>query len=240
MTPCRSPASTSEFSRGRGAPRRTGTAGRPAAIFEGKPPLEQIVAVNENASRLGIAPGMTKAQAELCSELALRPRSALQESSAHAALLDCAQSFSPCVEDSAYDTVFLDLAGMESLLGSLHKISCAISERAAALGLQANIATASNPDAALLAARGYGCVARALLPAYGVAVIPPGKEADILGRIAGRSFIFQSSGGEQKKKPTACSKRLPDGAFATCAPWPHCPKYRSANVSDKKASACSN
>src|SRR5579862_1652345 len=148
---------------------------RPVAIFEGKPPLEQIIAVNENTSSLGIALGMTKAQAELCSELALRPRSATRESSAHAALLDCAQSFSPCVEDSACDTVLLDLAGMESLFGSLHKISHAIFERAAALGLAANIATASNTDAALLAARGAGTA--------GVTVIPPGKEAESLGRL---------------------------------------------------------
>src|SRR6476646_11336819 len=78
---------------------------RPFAILEGKAPLEKIIAVNEKASALGIAPGMSKAQGELCSELALRQRSSLQESSAHAALLDCAQSFSPCVEDSACDTV---------------------------------------------------------------------------------------------------------------------------------------
>ena len=45
------------------------------AIFEGKPPLEKVFAVNESAGRVGIAPGMTKAQAELCSELTLRPRS---------------------------------------------------------------------------------------------------------------------------------------------------------------------
>src|SRR6201998_3676170 len=127
---------------------------RPLAIIEGKPPLEKIIAVNEKANDLGIAPGMSKAQGELCTELALRLRSPLQESSAHAALLDCAQSFSPCVEDSACDTVLLDLAGMESLFGSLHKISHALSERAAALGLTANIAIASNPDAALLAVRG--------------------------------------------------------------------------------------
>src|SRR6201993_4818215 len=74
------------------------------AIFEGKPPLEKIIAVNEAARELGISPGMTKAQAELCPELALRPRSPFQESSAHSALLDCAQSFSPCVEETARDT----------------------------------------------------------------------------------------------------------------------------------------
>ena len=48
---------------------------RAVAILEGKPPLEKIIAVNPKAARMGIAPGMTKAQAELCSELALRPRS---------------------------------------------------------------------------------------------------------------------------------------------------------------------
>jgi protein ImuB len=144
---------------------------RAVAIFEGKPPLEKIIAVNEKAARLGIAPSMTKAQSELCSELALRPRSPLQESAAHAALLDCAQSFSPSVEDAACDTALLDLAGMESLLGSLPEISRAISNRAATLGLAANVALASNPDAAALAARGFS----------GVTVIPSSQEAERLG-----------------------------------------------------------
>ena len=143
---------------------------RALAIVEGKPPLEKLLAVNEEATLLGIAPGMTKAQAELCSELALRPRSALQESAAHAALLDCAQSFSPCVEDAACDTMLLDLAGMESLLGSLAEISRAIFHRAATLGLAANVAVASNPDAAALAARGL-CSA-GTHPRVGVTVIP--------------------------------------------------------------------
>src|SRR5580692_4951705 len=150
-------------------------------ILEGKPPLETILAVNEKAAGMGIALGMTKAQAELCAELALRPRSALQESAAHAALLDCAQSFSPCVEDAACDTALLDLAGMESLLGSLPEISRAIHTRAAALGLEANVAVASNPDAAVIAARGL-CSCGAGTPArVGVTVIPEGKETEQLG-----------------------------------------------------------
>jgi len=146
---------------------------RAIAILEGKPPLEKTIAVNPKAARMGIMPGMTKAQAELCSELALRPRSPLQESAAHAALLDCAQSFSPCVEDAACDTVLLDLAGMESLFGSLPEISRALHHRATALGLEANVAVASNPDAAALAARGFS----------GVTVIPSGKEAEQLGSL---------------------------------------------------------
>jgi protein ImuB len=148
---------------------------RSLAIVQGNPPLEKILAVNKEATRLGISPGMTKAQAELCSELALRPRSSLQESSAHAALLDCAQSFSPCVEDAARDTALLDLAGMESLFGSLPEISRAISNLTTTLGLAANVAIASNPDAAVLAARGL-CGAGTL-----ATVIPAGQEAEQLG-----------------------------------------------------------
>jgi protein ImuB len=144
------------------------------AIFEGKPPLEKIYAVNEKAGSLGIAPDMSKAQAELCSGLALRPRSLLQESAAHAALLDCARSFSPCVEDSADDTAILDLTGMESLFGPLPEIACAIFRRAAELGLDANAAVSSNVDAAVLAARGFS----------GVTVIPAGKEAEQLGGLS--------------------------------------------------------
>lgn len=162
---------------------------RAVAIIDGKPPLEKVIAVNEKAGALGIAPGMTKAQAELCPELALHSRSLLQESSAHATLLDCAQSFSPSVEDTSCDTVLLDLAGMESLLGSLPEISRAISDRASALGLKSNVAAASNPDAAMLAARGFS----------GITVISAGKEAEILGSLAIEVLFSDRLEGEQKE-----------------------------------------
>jgi protein ImuB len=159
------------------------------AIFEGKPPLEKVFVVNEGAGRVGIAPGMTKAQAELCSELRLRPRSFLQESAAHAALLDCAQSFSPCVEDAAVDTVILDLAGMESLFGALPEIAYALLHCAAGFGLDVNVGVASNPDAAVLVARGFS----------GVTVVPPGKEAETLGSLAVEVLFPQKQEGQQKE-----------------------------------------
>ena len=158
------------------------------AVLEGKPPLEKVWAVNEKAN--GIAPGITKAQAELCTELALRRRSPLQESAAHAALLDCAQSFSPCVEDAACDTALLDLAGMEALLGPLPDIARAICCRAADLGLKANVAAATNPDTAVLLARGFS----------GVTVIPPGKEADRLGSLPVEVLFSDRLVGEEKKE----------------------------------------
>jgi protein ImuB len=184
---------------------------RAVAILEGKPPLEKTIAVNPKAARMGIAPGMTKAQAELCPELALRTRSPLQESAAHAALLDCAQSFSPCVEDAACDTVLLDLAGMESLFGSLPEISRALHNRAAALGLEANVAVASNPDAAVLAARGFS----------GVTVIPSGKEAEQLGSLPVEVLFTDQLGAEHlgEDRPDGDEKKTAVRLLETLDRW---------------------
>src|SRR6201987_5715689 len=143
------------------------------AVLEGKPPLQKVFALNEKARRAGIERGMTKIQIEALTDLTLRPRSLIQETAAHAALLDCAQSFSPRVEDTAPDTVILDLSGLESLFGSLPKIERDIARRTSDLGLEANVATASNPDTARFAARGFS----------GVTVGPQGKEAERLGNL---------------------------------------------------------
>src|SRR5437868_5629032 len=143
------------------------------AVLEGKPPLQKVFALNEKARRIGIEPGMTKIQVEPWTDLVLRQRSPLQETAAHAALLDCAQSFSPRVEDTAADTVILDLAGLESLFGALPKVARDIARRTSDLGLEANVATAFNPDTARFAARGFS----------GVTVVPEGKEIERLGNL---------------------------------------------------------
>jgi protein ImuB len=143
------------------------------AVLEGKAPLQKVCTVNEKARRNGILPGITKLQIETCPGLVLRNRSALQEAAAHAALLDCAQSFSPRVEDAGCDTVLLDLAGLEPLFGSLPKIARDLARRACDLGLESHVAVASNPDTAVLAAYGFS----------GVTVIPEGKEAWQLGSL---------------------------------------------------------
>jgi len=142
-------------------------------VLEGKAPLQNVFAVNENARRAGVTPEMSKLQIEACSGLVLRARSLPQEAAAHAALLDCAQSFSPRVEAAGCDTIVLDLAGLQPLFGPLPKIARALSRRASDLGLETSVAVASNPDAAVLAARGFS----------GVTVIPEGKEAEMLGSL---------------------------------------------------------
>jgi protein ImuB len=143
----------------------------PVAVVEGKPPLQKICAINEEARRAGISIGMTKLQAEVCDDIILRDRSPLQESAAHQALLDCAQSFSPRVEDCAPDTLLLDLSGLDKLFGPLPKIAREISRRASDIGLESNVAVAAKLETALLAAHGFA----------GVTVVPEGKESDVLG-----------------------------------------------------------
>src|SRR5208282_5804190 len=141
------------------------------AVLTGRPPLEKVVALNERARQTGVEIGATKPQLEAWENLALRTRSESQEMSAHAALLDCAQSFSPEVEDTSLGIVLLNLAGLEPLLGPLPKIARDLAQRVSQMGLEANLAVAANPDAALLAARGFP----------GVTLIPEGREAEQLG-----------------------------------------------------------
>jgi protein ImuB len=144
---------------------------RPVAVLTGRSPLEKVVALNERARQSGVEIGATKSQLEAWDNLIFRTRSESQETSAHAALLDCAQSFSPEVEDSAPGTVLLNLAGLEPLFGPPPKIARDVAQRVSQMGLEANIAVAANPDAALLAARGFS----------GVTLIPEGREAERLG-----------------------------------------------------------
>jgi protein ImuB len=164
---------------------------RPVAVLTGRPPLEKVFALNEKARQAGVEVGATRAQLEAWSELALRTRSPSQEESAQAALLDCAQSFSPEVEATAPDTLLLNLAGLEPLFGPLSKIARDIAHRVSKLELEANVAVASNPDAALLAARGFP----------GVTLIPEGHESerlrDLPVAVLLESFVCDAQEAEQ-------------------------------------------
>lgn len=143
------------------------------AVLDGAPPQERLVAMNEFARHSGVQLGMPRSLLEQCPSLALRHRSPELETAAHAALLNAAQAFSPCVEETAPDTLVLDLAGLEQLFGPAKKIAAALAQRVSDAGCEARIAVASNPDAAIAAARGFA----------GVTVIPPGRGAEMLGAL---------------------------------------------------------
>ena len=143
------------------------------AVLDGKPPVLTVLAANARARAAGVDLGMTALEASLVEGLELRRRSPVKEAAAHAALLDCAQGFSPRVEDTAPDTVVVDIAGLERLFGAAPRLARELARRASELGLETNVATAANADAAVHAARGFA----------GITVIPPGKEAERLGEL---------------------------------------------------------
>jgi len=140
---------------------------QPIALVEGSPPLEKVTAVNQAARQLGLSLGMTKSQALQFISIAIRPRSCAQEQAAHAALLDLGWSMSPRVEDTAADSIVLDLAGLASLFGSEETIAHLLAQRACGLGLIVHVAVSSNLEVAMHAARGFP----------GVTVIQPGEES---------------------------------------------------------------
>ncbi|MGB7436668.1 MAG: DNA polymerase Y family protein [Candidatus Acidiferrum sp.] len=154
--------------------------GKPVAILQGAPPLTKVFAVNQAARALGVEVGMTKLQVEDCTGVERRWRSPSQEATAQAALLDCAWTISPRVEEDRErsaeqlpDTVVLDITGCEKLFGSPEKIAADLKRVAAQVGLDANVAVAGNAQAAICAARGFS----------GITVIPPGREAAYLGTL---------------------------------------------------------
>ena len=155
--------------------------GKPVAILAGAPPLTKVFAVNREAKELGVETGMTKAQTEAFQGIAWRWRSLSQEATAHAALLDCAWTISPRVDDGPRrdeqdfsDTAVLDLAGCETLFGSPEKIAHDLKRVASEVGFESNVAVAGSPLAAVSAAQGFA----------GITVIPDGEEGVWIGRLS--------------------------------------------------------
>jgi protein ImuB len=156
----------------------------PLALLGGAPPLWSVVAANPAAFEAGIQLGMTKAQVVQFGNVGARDtlarsavqicmRSESQEKAAHAALLDAAWSVSPRVEDTALDTLVLDIDGLTVLFGSDENIAQELARRVAAIGLAARVAVAANIEVAIHAARGFP----------GITIIPAGEERRHLGAL---------------------------------------------------------
>jgi protein ImuB len=82
-------------------------------------------------------------------------------------LLECAGHFSPLIEATSPDTVVFDVCGLGRIIGTPQQIAAAIERR---VGINASLSLASNPDAAVHAARGFS----------GTKILTPGCEADVL------------------------------------------------------------
>src|SRR6266404_3813674 len=118
------------------------------------------------------------------------PKSGLEGDDGASLLIDLAFTFSPLVEQTAIDTVVLDVAGQNLLFGSpvnhasaagdnaeidsVRALASEIVRYAAQLGFKVNVSVAANPDAAINAARSF----------KGVTVIPAGRESLQLGDLS--------------------------------------------------------
>jgi protein ImuB len=98
---------------------------------------------------------------------------------------------------------------MESLFGTLPEIAHNLFRCAADLGLDANIAVASNPEAAVLAARGFS----------GVTVIPPGKESESLGALPVEVLFAGRESEEREGRKNRDEQKESASLLATLARW---------------------
>src|SRR3984957_8074063 len=126
----------------------------PLAISNTQAPHAELIAVSARARKSGVYPGMTIAQARsIIPGLAVVNHSEAAETSAMDALADAAESISPLVEKGEDGRVWLDLAGLERLMGSEEAIAAELEKRVAQVGLEASIGIASNKEIANLAPR---------------------------------------------------------------------------------------
>jgi protein ImuB len=150
---------------------------RPCAILEGEPPLQSVCAMNAMARTLGVAHGMTKVELETIPSVAILRRSKMEEAAARNALLECAGTFSPRIEDQTRAGSFscvIDIAGTEKLLGPPAILSETLQSSLREVGVVGSIAVSNNFHAAL-------CLARSI--SSRLKIVPAGQESTALASL---------------------------------------------------------
>jgi len=129
------------------------------AILEGRTLTggARVLIASASVRAGGVRPGMTVAQARaLFPDARFVLRDPTLEASARAALIDVARSFSPRIEvgqGNDLGWVYLDVAGLERLVGSPETQARALLRAADAVGLTVHVALARSRSLARLAAR---------------------------------------------------------------------------------------
>jgi protein ImuB len=128
-------------------------------------------------------------------------RNSTADTGENSVLVDLAFTFSPLVEQTTIDTVVLDVSGQDLLFGGasefseLAEVESAVNlaneifSRSKCLLLKTNVAVASNPDAAIHAARSF----------RGVSLIPPGEELSRLGNLSIKKLDCSLSAVDEKR-----------------------------------------
>src|SRR5665213_4106316 len=86
---------------------RTDLRDRPCAVLQGVPPVQQVCSCNRKARLLGVSRGLTRVEMDTFPSVVVLSRSQAEEATARAAMLECAGTFSPSVEDRSDDSAFL-------------------------------------------------------------------------------------------------------------------------------------
>lgn len=119
-------------------------------------------------------------------------------------LSEFAYAFSPLVEETAVDTVVIDVDGCELLFGSPYELGNEVTRRAArpkqagGLGCLVNVAVAADPDTAILVARSF----------KGLTFISPGEELTGLGDLPIEALCFELKPKTKDQRPTSHEKTL--------------------------------
>jgi protein ImuB len=145
------------------------------AVVTGTAPARRVTAANAAAREAGVRPPMGEAEAVArCPALVRRTAPEAIVASARRALLDACYGVSPRVEDADAGLVFVDVVGLEGLVGDGARIAERLARAARAVGLPARVGVAGTRTAARVAAR----------LASRTAVVPPGSEAPTLAPVA--------------------------------------------------------
>ncbi len=140
-------------------------------VLEGEPPLQTVCSLNARARRMGVACGMTRVELDTFEGVVALARSRSEEATARRAVLECAATFSPRIEDRAEENAFLcvlDIAGTEKLFGPPRTLAQRLLSQVQAVGISASVAIAGNFHTAMSCVR--GAAAR-------ITVIDSGNEA---------------------------------------------------------------
>jgi protein ImuB len=147
----------------------------PVVVLAGTPPLDQVCSASPHAVRLGITPGMTRAELETLPSLTVLCRSEPEEQATRAALLEAAGAFTPRIQlwscsPSAFAMV-LDMTGTTLLFGSPQETVTRLASALAALRIVATLAASANVHTAV-------CLAPSASKAP--ILVPPTKEKEFL------------------------------------------------------------
>jgi protein ImuB len=118
-------------------------------------------------------------------------------------LADFAYTYSPLVEETASNTVVIDVEGCALRFGSAYELATEISKQAklkepAGLSCRVNVALAANPDAAIYAAKYF----------KGITFISPGEELNALGELPIEKLFSDCSPKSKVQSPKTTDEIL--------------------------------